>query len=101
MGIVRALFGPRIKVHVLIRGRIGEAWYDIDRAVNVPPGTTLAGFVDLGASRGLPLREALEHSPHLAHTLMWNGERCPLADHGDRPLADGDQLFLLAPIAGG
>jgi molybdopterin converting factor small subunit len=101
MGIVRSLFASSIKVHVLIRGRIGEAWYDIDRAVKVPEGTTLSGFVELGASRGLPLREALEHSPHLAHTLMWNGERCPIAEHGDRPLADGDELFLLAPIAGG
>ena len=45
MGIVSALFGPTIKVHVLIRGRIGEAWYDIDRAVKVPPGTTLNAFV--------------------------------------------------------
>jgi molybdopterin converting factor small subunit len=32
---------------------------------------------------------------------MLNGERCPLDEGLERPLADGDQLYLLAPIAGG
>ncbi|HVK76489.1 MAG TPA: hypothetical protein VM734_24355 [Kofleriaceae bacterium] len=90
-----------IKVQVVIRGRIGDGWYDIDEVVKVAPGTTLGQLIDGGGGRGLPLREAVEHSPHLAHTLMWNGERCPVAEHRDRPLADGDELFLLAPLAGG
>ncbi len=32
---------------------------------------------------------------------MWNGERCPLELHGERELLDGDELYLLATIAGG
>jgi len=32
---------------------------------------------------------------------MLNGERCPLAEHGERVLVDGDEIYLLAPIAGG
>lgn len=91
----------RIAVHVLIRGRIGDGWYDVDERVSLPPGTTLAQLVADGDRHRLPLADALAASPHLAHTLMWNGERCPVDEHGHRPLADGDELYLLAPLAGG
>ncbi len=97
-------FGKRkatIAVHVLIRGRIGDGWYDVDERVRVPLGTTLAELVADGDRYRLPLAVALAHSPHLAHTLMWNGERCPVDEHGARALADGDTLYLLAPLAGG
>jgi molybdopterin converting factor small subunit len=90
-----------IKIHVLIRGRIGDGWYDVDEAVTLPRGTTLGQLIDGADRRRLPLRRAVEHSPHLAHTLMWNGERCPVDTHRDRQLADGDEIFLLAPLAGG
>ena len=90
-----------VRVHVLIRGRIGDGWYDVDRAVRVPAGTTLAGLVADGARRGLPLKEAIAGSPHLRDTLMLNGERCPMDAEGDRVLQEGDQLYLLAPLAGG
>ncbi len=93
--------GDTIKVHVVIRGRIGDGWYDVDEVVKLPAGTTLGQLIAEGDRRGLPLRAAVAHSPHLAHTLMWNGERCPVADHEDRPLADTDEIFLLAPLAGG
>lgn len=92
---------PTIAVHVLIRGRIGDGWYDVDRTVKVAPGTTLAQLIADGERLGLPLAAAVADSPHLAHTLMWNGERCPVDEHGARVLADGDQLYLLAPLAGG
>jgi molybdopterin converting factor small subunit len=92
---------PTIAVHVLIRGRIGEGWYDVDRTVKLAPGTTLAQLIADGERLGLPLATAVADSPHLAHTLMWNGERCPVDEHGARVLADGDELYLLAPLAGG
>ena len=44
---------------------------------------------------------AIEASPHLRHTLMWNGERTPVAEHLARELRDGDELYLLGPVAGG
>lgn len=90
-----------IKVHLLIRGRVGDGWVDVDEQLKIPAGTTLAGLVAITEDRELPLRAALDHSPHLAHTLMLNGERTPIDDHGDRVLADGDQIYLLAPLAGG
>lgn len=90
-----------ISVHVLIRGRIGDGWFDVDERLAVPRGTTLRQLIRLATARRIPLAEALAASPHLAHTLMLNGERTPLDDHGDRALADGDQLYLLAPLAGG
>ena len=93
--------GARITVHVMIRGRIGDGWYDVDRALKVPEGTTLGELVAIGDRKGVPLSEALANSPHLTHTLMLNGERCPVDDNADRVLGDGDEIFLLAPIAGG
>ncbi|MCE2557170.1 MAG: phosphotransferase [Acidobacteria bacterium] len=32
---------------------------------------------------------------------MINGERCPLDANRERPLEDGDEIYLLAPVAGG
>lgn len=97
------LFGRRdqLKVHILIRGRIGDDWKDVDTVLKVPPGTTLTRLVELAEAARIPLREALENSPHLHDTMMLNGERCPIAEHGDRLIADGDEIYLLAPLAGG
>ena len=91
----------KIKVKVLIRGRIGDGWFDLDETVKLPAGTTLGGLLDRDDRIGAALREAVERSPHLAHTLMLNGDRCPVDEHRERVLGDGDELYLLAPLAGG
>ena len=92
---------PRIRVHVLIKGRIGDGWHDFDRTLTVAAGTTLGELIEIAQREGVPLRDAIEYSPHLRHTLMWNGDRCPVDEHAGRALADGDTLYLLAPVAGG
>jgi molybdopterin converting factor small subunit len=93
--------GDAIRVRVLLKGRTGGGWYDCDEQVALPRGATLATLIDVADRRGIRLREALADSPHLRHTLMLNGERCPVDDNADRPLADGDEVYLLAPFAGG
>jgi molybdopterin converting factor small subunit len=90
-----------IRVHVLVKGRIGEGWQDVDRTFALPAGSTLGGLLDAAEREGVGLRDALAKSPHLAHTLMHNGERCPVAENQGRVLADGDEVYLLAPLAGG
>lgn len=101
MGIFDRHRGGTIKIHILIKGRIGETWRDVDEHLRLPLGTTLGKLVDVADTAGIPLREALDHSPHLKDTMMLNGERCPIAEHAERVLADGDELYLLAPLAGG
>ena len=101
MGIFDRLRGGNIRIHILIKGRIGDDWKDIDQYVRVPTGTTLGKLLDITDAARLPLREALAHSPHLTDTMMLNGERCPLHANQDRVLADGDEIYLLAPLAGG
>jgi molybdopterin converting factor small subunit len=101
MGIFDRLRGDHIRVHVLIRGRIGDAWRDVDEHLRVPAGTTLGRLVEVAQAAGVPLREALEHSPHLTDTMMLNGERCPFEANRERVLSDGDEIYLLAPLAGG
>jgi molybdopterin converting factor small subunit len=32
---------------------------------------------------------------------MWNGQRAPVAENLDRALSDGDEVYLLGPLAGG
>jgi sulfur carrier protein ThiS len=90
-----------VKIHLIIRGRIGDDWLDIDRELQIPDGTTLGELIEIADKRGIPLADALANSPHLAHTLMLNGERCPIDTHRDHALSHGDQLYLLAPLAGG
>ena len=101
MGIFDRLRGNSIRIHILIKGRIGDAWLDVDEHLRLPAGTTLGRLVEVAAGAGIPLREALDHSPHLVDTMMLNGERCPLAANTERVLADGDELYLLSPLAGG
>ena len=101
MGIFDRLRGTSIRIHILIKGRIGDGWQDIDEHVRVPAGTTLGKLLDITDAARLPLRQALASSPHLAETMMLNGERCPIAENAARVLADGDEIYLLAPLAGG
>jgi molybdopterin converting factor small subunit len=101
MGIFDRLRGDQIKVHILIRGRIGNDWKDVDQYLRLPKGTTLGKLVEVTDNAGIPLREALDNSPHLTDTLMLNGERCPFVENAERQLADGDEIYLLAPLAGG
>ena len=101
MGIFDRLRGDHIRVHILIRGRIGDDWKDVDEHLRIPAGTTLGRLVEVATAAGIPLREALDHSPHLVDTMMLNGERCPFTENIDRALSDGDEIYLLAPIAGG
>jgi molybdopterin converting factor small subunit len=93
--------GKGIRVRVLVKGRIGAGWEDVDRTFALPSGSTLRRLLEEAERQGVALRQAIERSPHLRHTLMLNGERCPLEEGLDRTLADGDELYLLAPIAGG
>ena len=98
------LFGPKgpvVRVHVILKGRIGDGWQDVDQVLTLPLGATLGTLFEHAERVGIPLRDAVDKSPHLRHTLMWNGERCPVDQHLQRALADGDQVYLLAPLAGG
>lgn len=101
MGIFDRHRGGTIRVHILIKGRIGESWRDVDEHLRLPVGTTLGKLVEIADREGVPLREALDRSPHLRDTLMLNGERCPIAENDARVLAEGDEIYLLAPLAGG
>jgi molybdopterin converting factor small subunit len=101
MGIFDRHRGGSIKVHILIKGRIGDDWKDVDQYMKVPVGTTLGKLVEVADGAKVPLREALANSPHLTDTMMINGERCPFTENAERVLLDGDEIYLLAPLAGG
>ena len=92
---------PSIRVHLLLKGRIGAGWYDVDRELKLAPGSTLEGLLDEAARQRIDLRAAIDASPHLRHTLMLNGERCPVDENQEKPLGDGDKVYLLSPLAGG
>jgi len=93
--------GRPVCVHLIIKGRIGTGWVDIDRHLWLRKGTPLADLVPILEADGVPFTAILDESPHLRHTMMLNGERCPIEDNGARELEDGDALYLLAPFAGG
>ena len=90
-----------IRVRVIVKGRIGEGWFDVDRKLVLAQGASLAALIEQADREGLHLSQAIEASPHLRHTLMWNGDRTPVAENLARELRDGDELYLLGPVAGG
>ena len=93
--------GERISVHVLLRGRIGEGWLDVDRQLRLRVGSSLGDLLEVAEAKGIPMRRAIDESPHLRETLMLNGDRCRVDENLNRVLEDGDQVYLLAPVAGG
>jgi len=100
-GLFRREAPGTLRVRVVLKGRMGERWYDVDQRIALPAGATLATLIERADERGLALSQAIEHSPHLRHTLMWNGQRAPVDENLARPLADGDQVYLFGPLAGG
>lgn len=100
---LRGLFEgtPKVKVRLVLRGRVGDGWYDEDRVFSMPVGATLGDVIEAAEKAGIRLRDAIAKSPHLAHTLMVNGERCPVDENLGMVLGDGAQVYLLAPLAGG
>jgi hypothetical protein len=105
LGRLRGLLGggdaDAIRVRVILKGRIGAGWYDVDQQVPLPAGATLATLIERAERRGIALERAIADSPHLRHTLMWNGQRASVDENLGRALADGDQVYLLGPLAGG
>lgn len=99
MGIFDRLRGGTVRIHLLIKGQIGDGWQDVDEHVRVPTGTTLGQLLEIADAAQIPLRHALASSPQLTDALMLNGERCPFTANTSRVLAEGDQI-LLAPPAG-
>ena len=98
-----ALFSrkKKVRVHLLIKGKIGDGWIDVDRHLKLPEGATLADLLELADRRAIPLRRAIEESPHLKDTFMLNGNRCAVDSNLDRMIEDGDEIYLLSPVAGG
>ena len=47
MGIFDRLRGEHVRIHVVIKGRIGDAWRDVDEHLRVPVGTTLGKLVEV------------------------------------------------------
>ncbi len=90
-----------VRVRVILKGRIGEGWFDVDQRFALPPGATLATLIDEAERRGVRMQQAIEQSPHLRHTLMWNGQRAPVDENLAREMKDGDEVYLLGPLAGG
>ncbi len=90
-----------LRVHVMLKGRMGDGWYDVDQWLPLPASATLATLIEEADRRGLRLSQAIEHSPHLRHTLIWNGQRAPVEENLARSVKDGDEVYLLGPLAGG
>jgi len=66
VGIFDRLRGGNVRIHILIKGRIGDDWKDIDEYVRVPAGrTTLGKLLDITRRRAcLPLaRRSLTRPP--------------------------------------
>ena len=100
-GLFRRETPGTIRVRVVLKGRIGEGWFDVDQRIPLPAGATLATLIEQADQRGLRLSQAIAQSPHLRHTLMWNGQRAPVDENLGRAMHDGDQVYLLGPLAGG
>jgi molybdopterin converting factor small subunit len=77
----------RVKLMAALRGKLPPGAKGGTATLEVDPGTTVAAALD---RLGVP-------SAHV-HLVMVNGE---METDRQRPLADGDELVVFPPVAGG
>ena len=87
-------------MHVPLKGRIGAGWYDVDRTLRLPPAPPWGRSSSPPSVTGSG-SPAIADSPHLATPSCSTASAAPVDEHPERPLADGDEIYLLAPLAGG
>jgi len=86
-----------MKIRLVLSGRSYDAAGSIPRELELPPGATVADAVALLA-RLLPEGRGLPPSCLVAVAGKHLGT---LSGHAEHVLADGDELVLIAPVAGG
>jgi molybdopterin converting factor small subunit len=86
-----------MKIQVIVSGRSYPTFAEIPARLELPDGATVAAALESLAER-MPAGSALPPSCLLAVSGTHLGT---LADHRARTLADGDELVVIAPVAGG
>jgi molybdopterin converting factor small subunit len=86
-----------MKLRVVLTGRHDHASSQIPELLELPDGSTVEGALQeiagfFPSERPLPATCLVVLSDHHLGTV---------AQHDDRPLSDGDELLLIAPVAGG
>jgi molybdopterin converting factor small subunit len=87
----------RMKIRVTVSGRGYDSAASVPAALDVAEGTTLDELLR-AVGEGLPAGHALAPSCLIAVSGAHVGT---LAHHACRPLRDGDEILLIAPVAGG
>jgi molybdopterin synthase sulfur carrier subunit len=89
----------RVRAFAQLREVLGA-----DRMMDVPEGATVSSLLALLGAESVQAKEALfeENGDLKGHViLMKNGRRLPRADAGATALAEGDEVALFPPVAGG
>lgn len=89
----------RVRAFAQLREVLGA-----DRTMDVPAGATMSSLLALLRAESVQAKEALfeENGDLKGHViLMKNGRRVPRSEAGDTALAEGDEVALFPPVAGG
>jgi molybdopterin converting factor small subunit len=86
-----------MKLHVVLTGRHDHASSQVPDSLQLPDGSTVTvALQEIAAC--LPDQQAL---PPTCLVVLGGNHLGTVAQHDDRPLSDGDELLLIAPVAGG
>ena len=94
---------PQISVHVKIAGFVDRKMIATEFDLQAPEGTTIKKLIKLvdksGKVKGKPLKKimAMPRPP----TVMVNGEGIDVPDELGRTIAEGDEVAVMTPLAGG
>lgn len=92
-----------IGVSISVHGFVGGRFLHVDHDLHLPPeGATLRALFDYCRDHlDLDVWDVLEQNERLQQNVMVDGVRKAVPDDMDTPLADGAQVALLSPMAGG
>ena len=86
-----------MKIQIMFMGRSYHAARDLPAVLTLEPGTTL----DVALTQLMALPTAQEHLSPACLVSVSGKHRGTIGEHESVALQDGDELVLIAPVAGG
>lgn len=91
-----------MKIHFLLKGYMLGTFLDHDFDLNLPEGTTLKQALRrAGRERRVDFDRVLAEHEVIRESILVSGRRLDWPGCLDHVLQDGDDVYMLSPLAGG
>ncbi len=91
-----------MKVHFLLKGTMLGTFLDHEFDLDLPEGSTLRDELKrAGRARQVDFDRVMREHEVIRESILVSGDRLVCPQGLDRVLQEGDQVYMLSPLAGG